>query len=362
MEALVSGMELGAVPDRAFWSGKRVLLTGHTGFKGGWLALWLEWLGAEVFAFALPPEPGPGIFRAARVSESCRASEFIDLRDAMAVKAAVTDWSPEIVLHLAAQPLVRRAIADPAYTFDVNVRGLVHLLEAMRQLSDLTVALVVTSDKVYLNNGSGRAFVETDALGGSEPYSASKASAEIVAAAYRITQFDGPMIATARAGNVLGGGDYATDRIGPDCVRAFASSQALRIRNPSATRPWQHVLDPVGGYLLYLEKLAAGACDRRALNFGPDNAETMTVAAVAERMMGDLGMGDAWVQADGKHPKEKQTLTLNAGLAAEAIGWRPALDMGKSVQWTADWHRAFDRDDDMRAFTLAQLEEYEGLL
>lgn len=346
-----------------FWRGRRVLLTGHTGFKGAWAALWLTRLGAETHGLSLAPEADPNLFGILG-DWSAISSRTGDIRDRETLRQAVAEARPEIVIHMAAQALVRRSYREPAETFDTNIMGTVNLLDALRGADGLRAVLVVTSDKIYENREDGHAMDESDPLGGDDPYSASKAAAEIVTAAMTRSFFEegGVPVATARSGNVIGGGDFSEDRLVPDLWRARQAGQPLVLRYPRATRPWQHVLDPVGGYLLYLEKLAAGACDRRALNFGPDNAETMTVAAVAERMMGDLGMGDAWVQADGKHPKEKQTLTLNADLAAEAIGWRPALDMAKSVQWTADWYRAFDRDDDMRAFTLAQLEAYEGLL
>jgi CDP-glucose 4,6-dehydratase len=348
-----------------FWQGRRVLLTGHTGFKGAWAALWLTRLGAEIHGLSLAPEtdPNPNLFDILG-DWSAISSRTGDIRDRETLRQAVAEARPEIVIHMAAQALVRRSYREPAETFDTNVMGTVNLLDALRGADGLQAVLVVTSDKVYENREDGRAMDESDPLGGDDPYSASKAAAEIVTAAMTRSFFEegGVPVATARSGNVIGGGDFSEDRLVPDLWRAGRAGQPLVLRYPRATRPWQHVLDPVGGYLRYIEKLVVGACDRRALNFGPDNAETMTVAAVAERMMGDLGMKDAWVQAEGKQPKEKQTLTLNASLAADAIGWRPALDMGQAAQWTADWYRAFDRGDDMRTFTLAQLEEYEGLL
>lgn len=346
-----------------FWRGRRVLLTGHTGFKGAWAALWLMRHGADVHGLSLVPEADPNLFDILG-DWSAISSRIGDIRNRETMRQAVAEARPEVVIHMAAQALVRRSYREPAETFDTNVMGTVNLLDALRGADGLQAVLIVTSDKVYENREDGHAMDESDRLGGDDPYSASKAAAEIVTVAMTRSFFEerGVPVATARSGNVIGGGDFSEDRLVPDLWRARQAGRPLVLRHPQATRPWQHVLDPVGGYLLYIEKLAADACDRRALNFGPDNAETMTVATVAERMMGDLGMKDAWVQAEGKQPKEKQTLTLNAGLAAGAIGWRPALDMGRAAQWTADWYRAFDQGGDMRAFTLAQLEEYEKLL
>jgi CDP-glucose 4,6-dehydratase len=346
-----------------FWRGQRVLLTGHTGFKGAWTALWLTRLGAKVHGLSLAPDSNTNAYDIL-VDGAAISSRIGDIRNRETLRQAVAEARPEVVIHMAAQALVRRSYRAPAETFDTNIMGTVNLLDALRNADGLQAALVVTSDKVYENREDGHAMDESDPLGGDDPYSASKAAAEIVTAAMTRSFFEerGIPVATARSGNVIGGGDFSEDRLVPDLWRARQAGRPLVLRYPQATRPWQHVLDPVGGYLLYLEKLASGACGRRALNFGPDDAETMTVAAVAERMMGDLGIKDAWVLAEGKQPKEKQTLTLNAGLAADTIGWRPALNMEQSVQWTADWYRAFDRGSDMRAFTMAQIDDYEGLL
>ncbi|MBE9554450.1 MAG: CDP-glucose 4,6-dehydratase, partial [Proteobacteria bacterium] len=309
-----------------FWQGRRVLLTGHTGFKGGWAALWLARLGAEVHGLSLEPESEPNLF-AILGDWSAISSRIGDIRDRETLRRTVADARPEIVIHMAAQALVRRSYREPGETTDTNVMGTVNLLDALRGADGLMAVLVVTSDKVYENREDGHAMSETDPLGGDDPYSASKAAAEIVTAAMTRSFFEeyGVPVATARSGNVIGGGDFSEDRLVPDLWRAGRASRPLVLRYPLATRPWQHVLDPVNGYLAYIEKLAAGACDRRALNFGPDNAETMTVAAVAEQMMEHLGMEHTWEQDTGKHPKEKQTLTLDASLAADAIGWRPAL-------------------------------------
>lgn len=344
-----------------FWRGRHVLLTGHTGFKGSWAGLWLTRMGATVHGLSLAPESDPNPFDTL-ADQSAISSRIGDIRDPEIVRAAVAEAEPEIVIHMAAQALVRRSYREPVETFETNVSGTVNLLNALRDAPNLKAVLVVTSDKVYENKEDGRAFREIDPLGGDDPYSASKAAAEIVTASMARSFFNDRNIpvATARAGNVVGGGDFSEDRLVPDLWRAGKSGIPVSLRYPQATRPWQHVLDPVYGYLLYLEKLAGG-CGRRALNFGPGNAETLTVSAVADRMMDALGTAKGWVQAEGSFPKEKQALTLDASLAGKAIGWVPRLDMEQTIRWTADWYRAYNEGADMHAFTLAQLGEFEGL-
>ncbi len=346
-----------------FWRGRRVLLTGHTGFKGSWAALWLTRMGAKVHGLSLAPDSDPNPFDTL-ADWSAISSRIGDIRGPGIVRNTVAEAKPEIVLHMAAQALVRRSYREPAETFDTNVMGTVNLLNALRDAPNVKAVLIVTSDKVYENKEDGRAFRETDPLGGDDPYSASKAAAEIVTASMARSFFEERDIpvATARAGNVVGGGDFSEDRLVPDLWRAGKSGIPVSLRYPRATRPWQHVLDPVNGYLLYLERLAAGDCGQRALNFGPGNAETLTVSVVADRVMGALGMATGWVQAEGEFPKEKQALTLDASLATETIGWVPRLDMEDTVRWTADWYRAYNEGADMHDFTLAQLSEFGGQL
>jgi len=350
----------GAISEE-FWRGRRVLLTGHTGFKGAWAALWLARMGARVHGLALPPGTEPNPFDILEVG-SAVSSHIADIRDARAVRQAVSEARPEIVVHMAAQALVRRSYREPVETFATNVTGTLHLLDALRDSDDLQAVLVVTSDKVYENREDGRAFRETDPLGGADPYSASKAAAEIATASMARSYFDGRgvPVATARAGNVIGGGDFSEDRLVPDLWRAGIAGEPVALRYPGATRPWQHVLDPVGGYFLYLERLAAGQCAQRALNFGPAAAEAVSVSTIAEKVTGELGMAEGWVQAEGTFEKEKQALALDASLAREAIGWVPRLDTEETVRWTADWYRTYKAGADMRAFTLAQIEEYEA--
>ena len=350
--------------NRGFWSGKRVLLTGHTGFKGAWAALWLERLGATVTGFALAPETAPNLFALAQGSLGLE-SRIADLADAAAVASAVEAADPEIVLHLAAQAIVRRSYERPVETFAANVMGTAHLLDALRGCARLRAVLVVTSDKAYANRESGAPFAEADPLGGDDPYSASKAAAEMAANAWARSYFDaaGVAVASARAGNVIGGGDWAAERLIPDIWRAHEAGRAPVLRYPEATRPWQHVLDPLAGYLRYAERLAAGAGDAlpRALNFGPDDEGELPVAALAERMLDALGSTTGWSHDRAPQPPEKRRLALDAGAAKRALGWRPKLALAEGLAWTAEWYRALAEGGDAAAITRAQIERYEAL-
>ncbi|MFL6863200.1 MAG: CDP-glucose 4,6-dehydratase [Allosphingosinicella sp.] len=336
-------------PAPAFWRGRRVLLTGHTGFKGAWAALWLARLGAETHGFALAAEAPEALWTA--LPGGLLASETIgDLRDRAAVAEAVRRARPQIVLHLAAQALVRRGHADPVGTIATNVLGSAHLLAA---LGGAEAVLIATTDKVYAQPGPKRPFRETDPLGGDDPYSASKASVELIARsfAHRLA------IATARAGNVIGGGDFAEDRLVPDLWRAARRGAPLRLRFPQATRPWQHVLDPLAGYLLYLERLAGGGgALPPALNFGPASGESVTVAALAEA----LGAG-GWEADPGPHPPEAAALSLDASLARETLGWRPRLGAAEMIEWTARWYDAFAAGEAAGRLCEAQIQAWESL-
>jgi CDP-glucose 4,6-dehydratase len=352
----------GALPQAAFWRGKKVLLTGHTGFKGSWAALWLSKLGAEVTGFALPPEADQPLFQAAGVEQGIR-SVLGDLRDLPAVKAVVEETRPEIVLHLAAQALVRRSLADPIETFASNVMGTAHLLEALRSLEGTRAILTVTSDKVYLNEEKGTAFAEDDRLGGKDPYSASKAAAEIVVYSYARSFFDktGIPLASARGGNVIGGGDHSADRLVPDIVRAVRGGRTLELRHPEATRPWQHVLDCVNGYLVYAEALATKADTPRALNFGPDPDHPLPVSAVADAIFAALGREPDWVHKPVPGSIEMKALTVNSERARRILGWRDHLAGAPSLDWTAEWYAAEARGQDMHAFTLDQISRFSSL-
>ena len=347
------------LPDPAFWSGKRVLLTGHTGFKGSWAALWLAAMGAKVTGFALAPETEPALFNLARV-ESDVMSITGDLRDAAAVSKSVATADPQIVIHMAAQALVRRSIAEPVATFATNVQGTTHLLDALRGRPALRAALVVTSDKVYANDELGRAFVETDRLGGGkDAYSASKAAAEIATRAYALSYFGpaGIPVATARGGNVIGGGDFAADRLVPDVIRAVQSGKKLALRHPQAMRPWQHVLDCVGGYLVFVEAMANGRAVSPALNFGPDDS-ALTVAELAEAIFNALGQKPAWYHQAEPGSIERAMLAIDASRARAELGWRSRLADTAAIAWTANWYRAFAADEDLRTVTLDQIAAY----
>jgi CDP-glucose 4,6-dehydratase len=352
------------MPSPAFWEGRRVLLTGHTGFKGSWTALWLERLGAEVAGYALDPDQTPALFDLLAPFANA-TSTIADLADHDRIVALVDDFRPQVVLHMAAQPLVRRSYRAPRETFAANVQGTVNVLDALRDLDGLEAVLVVTTDKVYENANSGRAFVEDDRLGGHDPYSASKAACEIATASYRSSFFEpsGIGLATARAGNVVGGGDWSEDRLVPDVWRAIRAGETIELRYPESTRPWQHVLEPIAGYLLYLEALVARPDTApRALNFGPaPGTPEVTVAEVADIVAKELGADHAWMQAPGTHLPEMTALALDASRAIADLGWSPRLDPATTLRWTAEWYRDHDAGGDARALTLAQIARYEEL-
>jgi CDP-glucose 4,6-dehydratase len=345
------------LPSPDFWRGRRVLLTGHTGFKGAWTALWLKRLGARVTGFALAPQSDPALYDLAEIGRDLD-SRLGDLRDARAVRDAVAAANPEIVLHLAAQPLVRRALADPTETIAVNALGLAHLLDALRGRAGLERILVVTSDKVYDNRDSARAFTEDDPLGGKDPYSASKAAAELIARAYAASYFtaEGVALVTARGGNVIGGGDWAEDRIVPDIMRAWAAGKRPRLRMPEATRPWQHALDCIAGYLIYAEQ--AHRSVPRALNFGPDPAHPVTVAELTRAMLEALGAPPEFDVEAAHGSGEMRTLAIDAARAKAELGWRNRLPSAAAIGWTADWHRRVRMGENPRAVTLDQIAAY----
>lgn len=359
----VMSTETSVLPDPAFWRNKRVLLTGHTGFKGSWAALWLSQLGAKVTGFALPPDTDPSLFDLAQVGDAM-TSVIGDLRDRSMVESVVARAQPQIVLHLAAQPIVRRAIAEPVDTIATNVLGTAQVLDALRAVEGLEAVLVVTSDKVYANDDQGLAFGEHDELGGKDPYSASKAAAELITRAFAKSYFEkkGVRIATARGGNVIGGGDYAADRIVPDIVRAALRGEKLTLRMPQATRPWQHVLDCLCGYFVYAQHLAAGQEGLpRALNFGPKPGEHLTVGAIAETMLRSLTGEARFEHVPLEGNIEMATLSVDSGKARQALGWSDRLTGDKLLAWTTDWYRAIGQDADARDITLQQIDRYTDL-
>jgi len=336
-------------PGAAFWRGKRVLVTGHTGFKGCWLVRMLAALGAEVTGIALDPPPGPSGFEAMRAAEVLSADHRADLRDAALVDRLIRGARPEVVLHLAAQALVGASYRDPAGTFATNVDGTIHVMQALRGLPGVVAAVMVTSDKVYRNEGTGRPFAEGDALGGEDPYSASKAAAEIAVASWRASfARELPPIATARAGNVIGGGDFGEMRIIPDLVRAQLSGTPLVVRRPDATRPFQHVLDVLRGYLMLAEALAEGTAPP-ALNLGPRDGEIRVRDLLA--LWGDV----AWEQAQGPVMDEARRLALDSTLAGRALGWNPMLETPQAIAATAGWYAAWRGGADMARATDAEI-------
>ena len=344
---------------RSPWQGRRVLVTGHTGFKGSWLCLWLNRLGADVTGFALPPATDPNLFDQAKVAELVRHVEG-DVRDCSRLTAVITECRPEVVFHLAAQPLVRQSYAEPVETFAANVMGTVHLLEACRGIEGLAAVVCITTDKCYENREWCWPYRESDPMGGHDPYSASKGAAEIAIAYYRRSFFaeHEAGIASVRAGNVIGGGDWATDRLIPDVVRAVLEGREPEIRNPRAVRPWQHVLEALGGYLKIAERLLSG--DREvatAFNFGPSEQDTKPVEMVVDRLL-ELWGRPGWTMPAGAQPHEANLLTLDCSKARAELGWRPRLRLEQALAMVVEWHRTVAEGGDARAISEKQLEEY----
>lgn len=355
---------------RNAWQGRRVFVTGHTGFKGSWLALWLQHMGAEVTGFSLPPPTHPSLFDLAQLADRINHVTG-DIRDFDALSRAVRQAAPELVFHLAAQPLVRHSYAAPVETYAANVMGTVHLLEAVRQAGGITGVVCITTDKCYENREWAWPYRETDPLGGYDPYSSSKACAEIVSAAYRQSFFPvdeiangGCAIATVRAGNVIGGGDFAEDRLIPDLVRAFEAGTAPAIRSPNAVRPWQHVLEALRGYLMIAERMLAGDSSMaQAWNFGPSDDDARPVSWIVEHMRAAWGgAAAAPVAWRGATPHEAGLLRLDASRARAHLGWRPALPLGEAIEWIAEWHRTVGSGARAREVTIDQIERYAARL
>lgn len=351
--------------NRDFWRGRKVLVTGHTGFKGAWLAQWLRQLGADVCGMALNPHTTPSLHDL--LGEKAHHNTRIgDIRDSSLTRAILRDFYPEVVFHLAAQALVRPSYQDPVGTYHTNVIGTLNVLEAVRALgSDRPRAVVVvTTDKVYENRHQGRRFHEDDPLGGKDPYSNSKACCELSVASWRdcFAEAANLRIATARAGNVVGGGDWAADRLVPDVVRALDRNEPVVLRYPQATRPWQHVLEPLRGYLMMAERLLTtpDTCPK-ALNFGPDDTDSLAVSTVVDRLTEAFGGRPGWIQDGGHNPPEAQELALDSSLAAESLGWRPWFNRDDTIGWTADWYRHWRQGGDMRTHTVGQIDHYMTL-
>lgn len=352
----------------SFWSGKRVFLTGHTGFKGGWLALWLTKQGAIVTGYALDPSTAPSLH--ALIAASAAADSVIaDIRDLERLREAMRASNPEVVFHLAAQPLVRRSYVNPVETYSTNVMGTVNLLEAVRSCDAVRSVVIVTSDKCYENREWAWGYRENEPMGGYDPYSNSKGCAELVAASYRSSFFNeerysqhGVALATARAGNVIGGGDWSEDRLVPDLLRAFGENHVAEIRNPFAMRPWQHVLEPLRGYMMLAEKLYIDGPDwAQAWNFGPNDSDARPVSWIADQLTGLWGIGAQWrTEANAEQPHEANWLKLDCSKAHQTLGWIPRWDLRRSLGAIVDWQRAWIDGRPMTEFTLEQIENYES--
>lgn len=352
--------------DPDFWRDRAVLVTGHTGFKGAWLTLWLGKLGARVTGFANGVPTAPSLYELARVAEGIDEIEA-DVRDRAAVFAAVAAAEPEIVIHMAAQPIVRRSYADPHGTYETNVMGTVNVLEAVRRGPSVRVALTVTTDKCYDNRGESRPFVEDDPKGGHDPYSSSKGCAELVVDAYLHSFFgigqagyDGPRLGSARAGNVIGGGDWGADRLIPDIMRGAIDGAPIPVRNPEAVRPWQHVLNPLSGYLRLVERLYADPAQQGGWNFGPALDDARPVRWIADRLT-DLWRGELrWELDGGPHLQEAAFLALDSSKAQERLGWFPTWGLEEALAATVAWYEALASGADVRKTTLSQIHDFSS--
>jgi CDP-glucose 4,6-dehydratase len=354
--------------NRSFWKSRHVFVTGHTGFKGSWLALWLHALGARVTGYALAPPTEPSLFEQAEIA---RVVDSVtgDIRDLPRLKDAIGACRPDVIVHMAAQSVVRRGYEDPVETYSTNVMGTVHVLEALRQLGHRCVVVNVTSDKCYENREWVWGYRETEPLGGRDPYSNSKGCAELVTTAYRESFFPpgafdrhGVALASARAGNAIGGGDWTRDQLIPDLMRAFFAGTPCPIRNPCAIRPWQFVLEPLRGYLVLAEHLEEDASRfASAWNFGPADSDAQPVSWIADRLSGVWGGSAAWTQDAGSHPREANYLKLDASKAGRELGWHPILPLQSGLDWIVEWYRAFQAGDNLARLTRAQIERYDAL-
>jgi CDP-glucose 4,6-dehydratase len=350
-----------------FWSGKKVFLTGHTGFKGSWLSLWLQQLGAQVTGYALQQPTSPSLFELTQVAQGM-TSIIGDIRDGSMLTIAMQNAAPEIVIHMAAQPLVRRSYVDPVETYSTNVMGTVNLFEAVRQTHSVRAVVNVTTDKCYENKEWSWGYRENEPMGGFDPYSSSKGCSELVTAAYRNSFFSSSKhiehqvaLATARAGNVIGGGDWAEDRLIPDILRAIQAGQPVNIRNPQSTRPWQHVLEPLSGYLALAEKLySSGVSFAEAYNFGPSDEDSKPVQWIVEQLTEQWGAGANWKLDQAEHLHEAHYLKLDSSKAKIRLNWQPRWTLAQALENIIVWHKAYQRGDDMREISLNSIVTFEG--
>jgi len=365
--AIRPGAVEGVAVNPAFWKGKRVLLTGHTGFKGGWLSLWLQQMGADVTGYALDAPTDPSLFAVADVARGMH-SVIGDVRDGEHIRRVMQEAQPEIVIHMAAQALVRYSYANPVETYAVNVMGLVNLFEAVRVTPGIRAVLNVTSDKCYENKEWAWGYRENEPMGGYDPYSNSKACAELVTSAYRNSYFNpgkykehGVALASGRAGNVIGGGDWALDRLIPDMLRAIGNGEAVKIRSPHSIRPWQHVLEPLSGYLTLAEHLYQhGAAYAEGFNFGPNDTDAKPVEWIIERLCQTWGKGASWTLDGQPQPHEATYLKLDCSKARSRLNWQPRWSLEQTIGKIVEWHQAKDQGADMRAMTLAQIIAYQN--
>ena len=354
--------------DPSFWRGKRVFLTGHTGFKGGWLSLWLSSMGSKVTGYALAPNTNPNFFEVAKVAEDLEESHIADIRDLERLQKAMADAKPEIFIHMAAQPLVRYSYANPVETYATNVMGTVHVLESIRNVDSVRAAVIVTTDKCYENKEWAWGYRENEPMGGYDPYSNSKGCAELVTSAYRQSYFSPEKyskhqvaIASARAGNVIGGGDWSEDRLIPDAIKAFEANEALIIRNPLATRPWQHVLEPLSGYLVLAQAIyQAGAKFDGAWNFGPRDEDARTVQEVINLLIKNWESVASWTQDQSEQPHEAHSLKLDCSKARQYLNWTPRWSLEQAIENITQWQHAYQQQSNMREISLQQISKYQN--
>jgi len=365
---IVSELTKSASVSPSFWNGKRVFLTGHTGFKGGWLSLWLVSMGAKVTGYALAPNTNPSFFDVVKVAGDLEQSHIADIRDLERLQKAMAEARPEIVIHMAAQPLVRYSYANPVETYATNVMGTVHVLESIRNLDSVGAAVIVTTDKCYENKEWAWGYREIEPMGGHDPYSNSKGCAELVTSAYRQSYFSPERytqhklaIASARAGNVIGGGDWSEDRLIPDAIKAFEAKELLMIRNPLATRPWQHVLESLSGYLVLAQALyEEGAKFDGGWNFGPRDDDARSVQEVINLLIKNWGSAAAWQQDQSEQPHEAYSLKLDCSKARQYLNWVPRWSLEQAIQHITQWQHAYQQKLDMNEFSLQQIIKYQN--